>query len=302
VPASIAFNGYTLVSAFQPIYSVRDGRASGYEGLARASGPEGQTLRPNQLFEGLDAAQIISLDRTCRTLHLRSFASLDPGDRMLYLNIHPVAAIADAELARQLRNRIAYFGLTPARVCMEILEGSCADEGLLAEAVAAFRDMGLSIAMDDFGVARSNFDRVAALRPDLVKIDRSILADAVGDVKARRMLPSVVEILHETGAKVVIEGIEDASAAMLAIESDADYLQGYYFATPSAELHDDALTQRIFAEMIRMPGAKLAQSGPAAAAAAETSAPAGALARLLKSARSLSFSARKSSDRETAVL
>jgi EAL domain-containing protein (putative c-di-GMP-specific phosphodiesterase class I) len=260
--STIAFNGHTLSSAFQPIYGVREGQAIGYEGLVRATNAAGQAVRAHRLFEGLDTAEVVSLDRTCRTLHMRSFASRDPGKRMLFLNVNPVAAVAEAQNVRAVRSRIGYFGLTPERVCIEILEGACDDEGRLVDAIAAYREMGLAIAMDDFGVARSNFDRVASLRPDYVKLDRSLLTDAIGDAKARRTLPCVINILHATGTKVVIEGIETASEALVAIESGADILQGYYFATPTAHLHDDALTERILRELVRMPAAAARRNPP----------------------------------------
>ena len=255
MPPTIAFNGHTLSSAFQPIYDVHESRLAGYEGLLRAVDGPGRSVRANDLLDGLDTAEIVSIDRTARTLHLRSFASVDPGNSTLFLNVHPAAAVADAEAAIAVRNRIGYFGLTPARVCYEILENTCEDEGLLVDAVAAYREMGLAIAMDDFGVARSNFDRVASLRPDYVKLDRTILARAVGDSKARRMLPSLIDMLHGMGARVVVEGIEDSAGALLAIEAGADMLQGYYFAAPSAHIgDDDALVGRLLDELVRMRG------------------------------------------------
>jgi EAL domain-containing protein (putative c-di-GMP-specific phosphodiesterase class I) len=150
----------------------------------------------------------------------------------------------------------------------------------LTEAVAEMRAMGLAIAMDDFGIARSNFDRVAALRPDFVKLDRSILVDAVGDSAARRMLPTVIGILRETGAKVVMEGVEDAAEALLSIESGADFLQGFCLATPSAKLHDGALSERMLHELVRMCGPQRV----CPVEAVQFPAPAGSLSRLLGSA------------------
>jgi len=278
----IAFNGHLLTSAFQPIYGVKEGRCVGFEGLVRATDDQGNAVRAQRLFDGLAPSEALSLDRTCRTLHLRSFASLDPGQGLLYLNVNPSAAVADAENVRAVRSRIGYFGLTPSRVCFEILESACEDEGRLVDAIAAYREMGLAIAMDDFGVMRSNFDRVAALRPDYVKLDRTLLTDAVGDAKARRMLPSVIHILHATGTKVVIEGIESASEALVAIEAGADYLQGYYLASPGTSIPDDALTQRILSELLRV------RSRPVVAAArevAEEASGGSVVARMLSSAR-----------------
>ncbi len=251
MPTTIDFNGFTLASAFQPIYGVRDRRAIGFEGLVRATLASGHAVRTIDLFTGLDEAETISLDRTCRTLHLRNFAESGVTDRMLFLNIHPLAAVSDARLARLFRSRIGSFGLTPERVCVEILEDCCGDEGLLAEAVASYRDIGVKIAMDDFGAAHSNFDRVVALRPDIVKIDRSLLGNP-GDEKARLMLPSVISILHAAGAQVVMEGIEEPAEAMLAIGAGADFLQGFHFAMPRAELREDALTVKQLEELARV--------------------------------------------------
>jgi EAL domain-containing protein (putative c-di-GMP-specific phosphodiesterase class I) len=116
-------------------------------------------------------------------------------------------------------------------VCIEILEAPCSDEDLLREAVEAYRDLGMSIAMDDFGVAASDHDRVRRLRPDVVKIDKSILGDGAG-----RLLPAMVGALHEAGARVAVEGIDSRATAMAALDARADYLQGYFFASPERGL------------------------------------------------------------------
>lgn len=252
MPSTIEFNGFTLASAFQPIFGVRDRRVAGFEALVRATGAQGYAVAPDDLFSGLDDAAAISLDRTCRTLHLRNFAEADAGDRMLFININPMAAVSDARLARLFKSRIGSFGLNPSRVCVEILENCCGDEGLLAEAVAAYREIGVKIAMDDFGTAHSNFQRVVRLRPDLVKIDRSMLGGVAHEDRTHGMLPSVIDALHRVGAQVVIEGIEEAAQALIAIRSGADFLQGFYFAMPLPELREDALACRMLEELVRM--------------------------------------------------
>jgi EAL domain-containing protein (putative c-di-GMP-specific phosphodiesterase class I) len=253
---SLQWEGVTLWTHFQPIYSVRRAGCFGYEALIRAADMDGVAIRPDRLFEvALARGDGALLDWICRALHLRNFASVDPGDRTLFINVHPQAALGDAGCAREFDHLIRYYGATPKRICVEILESACDDEGMLREAVAAYRELGASIAMDDFGIGRSNFDRIVALRPEMVKIDRSVLNEAVGDDKARRMLPGVIELLHEAGAQVAIEGVESANEALIAMDSGADHLQGHYFAAPSANPADDGLTKRIFAELLRMRGA-----------------------------------------------
>ena len=252
---SLQWQGVTLWTNFQPIYSVVRAGCFGYEALIRAADGNGAAIRPERLFSSIAAAGNANLlDWICRALHLRNFATIDPGNRTLFLNVHPESAVRDSACAGDFADLIRYYGLVPKRVCVEILESSCADEGLLREAVACYRSLGATIAMDDFGIGRSNFDRIVALRPDVVKIDRSVLNDAVGDQKARRMLPAVIELLHEAGAEVAIEGIESAHEALIAMDSGADHLQGFYFAHPSAILPDEGLVNRILGELLRMRG------------------------------------------------
>lgn len=252
---AVRWQGLLLRSYLQPIYSVRKASCIGFEALVRASDENGP-VRPEKLFERarLDG-DIVLLDWICRALHLRKFATVDRGDRKLFLNAHPEAAVRDARSARELADLVRYYGMVPSRLTIEILEAPCPDETLLREAVAAYRALGAAIAMDDFGLGRSNFDRIVALRPDIVKIDRSILTRTVGEAKSRRMLPSIVELLHEAGAQVAIEGIENAHEALVAIESGADHLQGFHFAAPSANLPDELLADGIMAELLRMRGA-----------------------------------------------
>jgi EAL domain-containing protein (putative c-di-GMP-specific phosphodiesterase class I) len=261
---SVEWRGLALSTHFQPIYSVREARCVGFEALVRAHDAGGAAVRPSKLFaQVFEEGDGVLLDWICRALHLRRFATVDPGDRSLFVNIHPEAAMRESRSAREFAEMVRFYGLTPDRVCVEILEGVCADEGMLREAVAAYRALGCSIAMDDFGVGRSNFDRIVKLRPDMVKIDRTVLTDAVGDAKARRMLPAIVELLHEAGAEVAIEGIESGNEALLAMDSGADLLQGFHFAAPSATPPDDPLTQRILGELLRMRGARLQAVTPA---------------------------------------
>lgn len=264
---SLQWQGMTLTTHFQPIYSVSTAAAIGFEALVRAQDVHGDPLRPDRLFAtAAEQGDAILLDWICRALHLRRFATVDPGDRMLFVNVNPEAAVREAKAPREFADLVRFYGLTPDRVCIEILEAGCSDEGVLRDAVKGYRALGARIAMDDFGVGRSNFDRIVSLRPDVVKVDRSVLTAAVGDLKARRMLPAIIELLHESGAEVAVEGIESANEALLAMDSGADLLQGFHFAAPSANLPDDPLTRRILDELLRMRGAKLSTVGALAGA------------------------------------
>ena len=250
---TLSWEGFTLSTHFQPVFGVERGGCVGYEAFVRAASGAGGALDSERLFGGVQADRTVLLDWVCRALHLRNFATVDAGNRILFLNVNPRAAVEDAE-GDAFANIVRYYGLTGSRLCIEVLESDCSDEVLLQEAVCAYREFGALVAMDDFGRGRSNLDRVVTLRPDIVKVDRSLLEKTMGAAKARAMLPCLVDTLHHAGCKVGIESIESANDALVAIEASADYLQGNYFASPAPALPDESLSGRIFAELLRVRG------------------------------------------------
>lgn len=238
--ASFAWGEASVRSLFQPIYCVRRRACLGFEALAGVRDAKG-VLQPCEAFFAGEGEDRALLDWACRALHLRSFAMVDPGDRSLFINVHPEAAVRDAGHARDLAELIRYYGLSPRRVCIEILEAPCGDEERLVEAVQAYRALGVSIAMDDYGVAASDLGRVKRLRPDMVKIDKALVAGP---------LAGVVEALHACGARVAVEGIDSRLAAAAALRARADYLQGFYFAEPEAGLDGERLGRQLLERLL----------------------------------------------------
>ncbi len=251
--SALHWEGATITTLFQPIYCVRRQACMGFEALARAQDGLGNAVASEEFFARDHTGGRSLLDWACRALHLRSFASVDPGDRTLFINVHPEAAVRDVRRGRDFADLMRYYGLAPKRVCIEILEQPCSDEELLREAVESYRALGATIAMDDFGVNHSNFDRVASLRPDLVKIDKSILAASVGREKASRVLPTMIELLHEFEVRVAVEGIESRAGAAAAIDARADYVQGFYFAMPDAALGHEIRGRELLDRLLHAP-------------------------------------------------
>ncbi|MBL8521885.1 MAG: EAL domain-containing protein [Betaproteobacteria bacterium] len=224
---------FTLSSHFQPIFSVADERCVAYEALLTARGGNGQASNPQTVFALAEQeGDSLFLDWLCRGLHLRNFANVDRGDALLFINAYPEAAIEDPHHPDVFRRLLEAYDVPAERVVIEILETGVSDETKLSDAVELYRSLGCKIAIDDFGIGYSNFDRLWRLKPDFVKIDRSVNASAVRDAHARRVMINTVNLIHECGAKVVVEGIESRDEALLALESGADFVQGYYFARP----------------------------------------------------------------------
>ncbi|MGZ4959732.1 MAG: EAL domain-containing protein [Methylomonas sp.] len=229
------YGGVTLQSAFQPIINLLNCRPMGYEALVRARRRDGSVISPPELFRQVEnEEELVYLDRLCRALHVCNFVNASEPDGLIFLNVNPVVSIRGRYFGNFFDEFLAQVGLSPERVVIEILENSVLDDRQLADSIAFYRDRGCLVAIDDFGAGHSNFRRIWQIKPNIVKMDRSTLIFARSDLIARRVLPSLVNILHEAGCLVVMEGIEDEFEASLALECGADLVQGYYFARPSA--------------------------------------------------------------------
>lgn len=231
--ANYAFNGLTLRSNFQPIFGVAEQRCMAFEGLLRATNLVGEAMQPETVF-ALSASQQeeLILDWLCRGLHLRNFKNIANDGDLIFINAYPEAAIEDPHHPQVFAQMLAYYNIDPATVVIEILETGVSDESQLVDAVNLYRSLGCKVAIDDFGVGFSNFDRLWRLRPDFVKIDRSIIHTAARETHAKLVLASMVKLIQHCGAKVIVEGIENRDEALTALEVGGDYLQGYFFARP----------------------------------------------------------------------
>lgn len=225
---------YALHSAFQPIVSLSHCRTVGHEALIRANLAGGKRATPSDLFAEVDSeAELVWLDRLCRALHVHNFIRAGNDDCWLFLNVHPTVSVRGRHYGEFFEALLAAVGLPPERVVIEILEDAIPDDHQLADAVSFYRNRGCLVAVDDFGIGHSNFGRIWQVKPHIVKLDRSTLISARQDAAARRVLPGLVNLLHEAGCLVLIEGIENEFEALLAMESGADLAQGYFFAMPA---------------------------------------------------------------------
>jgi EAL domain-containing protein (putative c-di-GMP-specific phosphodiesterase class I) len=250
VTATTNFRSLELSSRYQPIFSFDGARLFGYEGLLVARDAAGRSLPPNAVFaETAASGEELYLDWLARALHLRAFASLDAPDCRLFINISPRAAIEDARFPGVFASVMASFDIAPGQLVIEILEHAVADEGLLADAVARYRALGCCIALDDFGTVASGEGRIERLRPDIVKIARSVVRAAATDIRERKAFIEMVAKIRAGGAAVVVEGVENRAEAHLAFDSCAEYVQGYYFGVPSTRPPEMELVRRAFATL-----------------------------------------------------
>ena len=218
------YQGLTLRTALQPIFSISHKRVVGYEALIRAFDTDNAAVLPLHLFElpSSDAENLL-LDRLCRYLHISNYSGFQDQLNWLFLNVSPRVVSAGNRADSFFGELLKKTGLPPHRIVMEIVEQPTDDAERLRETVAYYQQLGCLTAIDDFGAGHSNFERIWNLSPDIVKLDRKLLTRATDDHKARQILNGIVSLLHQSGCLVLLEGVETHDQAMIAIDAGVDF-------------------------------------------------------------------------------
>ena len=113
---------------------------------------------------------------------------------------------------------------------METILMETLDETL--ETIRMYRELGISFAVDDFGKGYSSLAYLHRLPIECVKIDRGFISNLIEDKASQKILRSVISLCHALNYRVVIEGVEDETTAVMARNLECDYAQGFYFARP----------------------------------------------------------------------
>ncbi len=232
-PDAHIIHSHEFRSVYQPILSPTHQKLVGYEALVRVR-REDQAISPVDLFaEAARQDQTPALDRHLLHLHLDNFAA-EAKPVWLFLNINPDTCVhPDASLQR-LADKCHQNGIHPEKVVLELVETSSNNPEALLAFIHKARSLEFQIAIDDFGVGDSNFERLWRINPLIVKLDRSLLVNAETNNRAHLLLQSLVRMIRESGSLVLLEGIETPAQARIALATEADLLQGFLLGQPDA--------------------------------------------------------------------
>lgn len=209
--------------AFQPIVGLDTGKTFAYEALARCTLPP--FASPATMFER--AAQEQACGRLGRVVRNVLFDTCGPIP--VFVNIHPQEAGQ-----RWLVQPTDPLFLHDAQVYLEVTEAAAFDAfDVCMHVLHEVRDRcGARIVVDDFGAGHSDLKRVLSLRPDIVKLDMSLIRDLNTSTEKQRHVEELVTTCHKLGALVVAEGIETAEELTAVSNTGADFGQGYYLGRP----------------------------------------------------------------------
>jgi EAL domain-containing protein (putative c-di-GMP-specific phosphodiesterase class I) len=212
--------------AYQPIVRWPERTVFAYEALLRSDDP---TLPdPTAMLDAAERlGQLPRLGRAVRDAVALTMPELPEGVRM-FVNVHPTD-LEDDHLS-SAHSALSRFA---SRIMLEITERASLERvSNVSGRIGALREMGFHIALDDFGDGYAGLSAFARLRPDLVKLDLSIVRDVHRDDVKSKLIAAMVAMCRDTKVAVVAEGVETAAERDALAGIGCDLLQGYLFARP----------------------------------------------------------------------
>jgi diguanylate cyclase (GGDEF)-like protein len=213
----------TLVApVFQPIVDLATGRVAGYEGLSRFPAEDGR--RPDEWF---DLARRCGMGPLLQALALRRMIEVPgrPNRTWLSLNLDAGALATDAvqgALPEDLEG-----------IVIEITEQELPpDDDALQRILGDLRARGAKIALDDAGAGYAGLQHVVRIRPDIIKLDRSLVRGVDSDAERLALIESFAAFSSRTGALLCAEGIETDEELAVLVGARVDLGQGYRLGRP----------------------------------------------------------------------
>ncbi|GKQ66100.1 GGDEF domain-containing protein [Aeromonas caviae] len=226
-----------LTMAYQPIWDNRSGRVAKLEALVRWYHPHWGQVSPADfiplaeeagLIQGLGALVLWQSCRDLARLQQSGFPDLQMSINRSTLEFQTI----DPEANEWLRV-IRHFELDPADIIIEITESllmETSDQHRVR--IDALREAGCKLAIDDFGTGYSALNYLRTFPVDLVKIDRSFVRHIPFNEQDRLLLDGIINIVHNLGMQVVIEGVETREQLNFLCQKGCAFTQGYLLSRP----------------------------------------------------------------------
>jgi diguanylate cyclase (GGDEF)-like protein len=228
---AVAGDEFTVV--YQPRVNPVTGRTTGFEALVRWYDPERGQVSPASFIPLAEESGLIVrigervLEEACRQTAVWAQAY---SDLVVSVNVSPVQ-FERSDLSAVIANTMKNAGVSPRNLELEITEGVMMAPNSLGT-LRALRQMGVSIAIDDFGSGYSSLSYIRNFMADRVKLDMSFVR-GIGRSRADEVIVKAVLALGRTlGMRVVAEGVETPEQRGFLVDNGCDEVQGFWFARP----------------------------------------------------------------------
>jgi len=221
-----------LRTHYLPTIDLANGAVVGAEALVRWQHPERGLLSPAAFLDIAEASGAILglgtwvLEEACEA------ASHWPEDMAMRVAVNlSDRQLRSLDLLATVEQALQAAGLAPDRLCLEVPEASVIDTPQLREELRRLRELGVGLAIDDFGAGSASLAKLRELPVDYVKIDRSFVR-RLGNVNDDALVGAMIGLAHALDLVVVAEGVETETQHHHLVALGCNLAQGYLYSRP----------------------------------------------------------------------
>jgi diguanylate cyclase (GGDEF)-like protein len=226
-----------FVLHFQAVVDVPTGAVVGVEALIRWQHPRLGLLGPLEFIDDLEKAGLMIrvgawvLNEACReAMRLRRAT---PEDVFMSVNVSS-SQIQDSGFLAVVAGALAATGLPPAALVVELTEsGSIGESEMVGLRLRQLRDMGVRVAIDDFGSGYSSFTYLRRLRVDILKIDKTFVDGLLAGGPGAALVEGMIGLGNSLGLLTIGEGVEEPEQHAALVRLGCSMAQGYLHARPA---------------------------------------------------------------------
>ncbi|RCW54905.1 bifunctional diguanylate cyclase/phosphodiesterase [Halanaerobium sp. ST460_2HS_T2] len=225
---------------FQPQYQIDGEKLRGFETLIRWHSPEQGTISPGRFIPIAEKTGLIKeIGEWVIKTSINKFRSLNgrfKDEPVLSINIS-VVQLTDPHFIEQITEIISQEKIEGFKLEFEITESLfISDQEYVIDVLYKLKELGISIAMDDFGTGYASLSYLQHIPLDILKIDK-VFIDLISQTQEseKMMVPPIIEMAHQWGIRVIAEGVETVEQLHYLEDHNCDYLQGFLLNRPLSE-------------------------------------------------------------------
>lgn len=240
--------GGQLHTAYQPIVNTADGRITGFEALLRWQHPLHGQVPPGTLIPLAEQSGLVErlgswvLQRACADLQRWQSPAGQQLDIAVNVSAHQLMSTAFPGTVSDI---IEAAQVDPHRLTLEVTESVfMADKKLALTVLRDLHSLGVTLALDRFGTGYAALNYLQRFPIDIIKIDRTFVAELGQDPAADVIVSAIVQLAHGLGMTVSAGGVETSLQHRALIDLKCNASQGFYFAEPMSASQITTLIRR----------------------------------------------------------
>jgi EAL domain-containing protein (putative c-di-GMP-specific phosphodiesterase class I) len=242
-----------IIAYFQPILSADSKTVYSYEILGRFIDDNGTVQSLGNFFndENTSNEDALRVDRLIRREAMRKYAE-EKRSEYLFINIRLAWLMQFADKPEEMLTLqwAKEFGIPANRLVIEITEEEFFANDTYIRTIVHYKNVGCRIALDDYGKKASDIERLAKLKPDIIKINMDYIHNSENSYHYREYMRSIANFAESVGIEVLYEGIETQKQLDICMSLKGRYYQGFLIAMPQPSMCNTVINNAVFSTSI----------------------------------------------------